>query len=521
MTEPAEDAGRAARSGQLQDRAVTGAAWTLLHTVIAIPIAFLVNLLLARTLAPEGYGRLAFLTTLIGIAGNVVALGLTSAMVQFGAKAHARGDEAQVRRVLSSGQGFRLLLVAPVLTVLVVWLVDVPVTVLVLAVVFGVWLPAAFDGAPIALFIENKTAAGAKIAMVSNLVVQAGVVATVVWVGTADSVWAVRVVLTAGGIALALVAISPAYRRAVLRPTMPTGFPSGFWKFALPTGAASLIAELALSRTEVVYLTWLSTPSAVGLYALAFGVAAHIFAPAHALTGPLLPAVSGLREVDPDRVGEAFARALRATATIVALLTTAALPALTVLVPVLYGDEFADAAPAVLILGVVGGFTVLTGPVSTFALARLSARTMLMASMAALVVNLGLALTLIPTVGLWGAVVANAGSSLTQFGVLVGSERRDLSLPIRQVATILVPVLTGCFATVAGWGLVGALGLAGIIGAAVASSGALVLLVAAFRLTGSGLESGDAAAIMRVAPPALRRPVEFALGMVTARSTSG
>lgn len=517
MTEPPDAADRTSRSGQLQDKAVTGAAWTLLHTVIAIPIAFLVNLLLARALAPEGYGRLAFLTTLITIAGNVIALGLSSAMVQFGAKAHARGDEAQVRQVLSAAQGFRLLFVAPVITLLVIWLIDVPLPVLLVAVVFGVWLPAALDGAPIALFIENKTAAGARIAMVSNLVLQAGVVITVLWVGTADSVWATRVILTAAGIALALVAISPAHRRAVLRPRLPTGFPPGFWRFAIPTGVASLISELALSRTEVLYLTWLATPEAVGLYALAFGLAGHVFAPAHALTGPLLPAVSGLREVDPERVGDAFARALRATSTIVAVLTAAALPALTVLVPLLYGDEFSIAAPAVLVLGIVGGFTVLTGPVSTFVLARLSARTMLKASAAALTVNVAVALGLIPVLGMWGAVVANACSSLTQFSVLMGSERRDLSLSLRGVLEVILPVIIGCLATAAGWAVVQVTGATGLLGAILASGSAFLLLVTTLRLTKSGLEPGDSAAIMRIAPVRMARPTSLVLTFLTAR----
>lgn len=487
----------------------------MIHTVVSVPVAFLVNLLLARVLAPAGYGRLAFLTTLITIVGSVLALGLTSAMIQFGAKAHSRGDVGEVRRILSASQGFRLLVVAPFLTAIVLWLVDAPPVLLALAVLFGVWFPALLDGAPITLFIENKTAAGAKIAMVSNLVVQAGVVVSVLWLGTADSVWATRIVLVALGIGIALIAIRPDYRRAVLRPRLPRGFPPGFWRFALPTGAASLVADLALSRTEVLYLTWWSTPHAVGLFALAFGLAGHVFAPAHALTGPLLPAISGLREIDPDRVAEAFGRTLRAVSTIVGLLTAAALPALVVLVPLLYGAEFTDAAPAVLVLGVVGGAMVLAGPVSTFVLARLSARTLLSANLCALAVNVVCAAALIPTFGLWGAVGSNTAGALTQLALLVGSERRDLGLPLGRLALQVLPVLLGGGACALSWVIVVRVPLPAVIDACIASAAAVVLLLVAMRVTRCGVREDDAAALLRVAPERLRPVARRLLTLVT------
>lgn len=517
MVQPTGSDDGALGSDQLQDRAVKGAAWTMLHTVVSLPIAFLVNLLLARVLAPEGYGRLAFLTTLIAIVGGLIALGLSTAMIQFGSKAHAAGRTDEVRRILSASQGFRLLIVAPVLTLLVIVLVDVPVALLLLAVAFGVWVPALLDGAPITLFIENKTAVGARIAMASNLLVQVGVVVVVLWLGTADSVWAARTVLTAGGIGLALLAISPRYRSAVLRPRLPRGFPAGFWKFALPTGAAGMIGELALSRTEVLYLTWWSTAEAAGLYALAFGLAGHIFAPAHALTGPLLPAISGIHEVDPTRVVEAFARTVRASCTIISLLTATALPALVVLVPTLYGDAFAEAAPAVLVLGIVGALMVVTGPVSAFVLARLSSRVFLHAHTAALGVNLLAALVLIPTFGMWGAVIANAAAALTQLGVLLVSEQRDLQMSLVSLVTNMLPVFIGAVACSAGWAASRALSTHAIGEATVAALVAVLLLFLGLRAMNSGLDSGDASAILRVSPLRLQPLVGVLLSVITRR----
>lgn len=502
-------------SRRLQDRAVRGVAWTMLHTVISVPIAFLVNLLLARVLAPEGYGRLAFLTEVITIAGSVLALGLTPAMIQFGAKAHVSGRKGEVTRILSSAQGFRLLVVAPALTALVVLIMDLPWLLLVLAIAFGVWVPAFLDGGPIALIIENKTSTQAQIAMVSNLVVQAGVVGSVLLIGTADAVWATRVVLTALGIGLALVAITPMYRRAVLRPRLPRHFPTGFWRFALPTGLAGLIGSLVVSRTEVLFLQWLSTPTEVGLFALAFGVSSHVFAPAQALTGPLIPAISGLREVSPDRVADALHRTLRVSSTTAALIVAAGIPALALLLPTLYGEDFSDAAGAVLALGVVGGLAISTGPVSAFVLARLSGRHMLIANIGALVVDVALAVALIPTLGLWGAVIANAAGTITRLSVLLTTEIRALGLGTTATISCLRPAAISAAGCTAVWWSSAMLPVHPVAQAVVAAGASVGLLVVGLHATRSGLTAADSAALMRNLPDRVRGPGRLVVAAIT------
>jgi hypothetical protein len=114
------------------------------------------------------------------------------------------------------------------------------------------------------------------------MVVQLAVV-TAAWShAVRDVVWLIRLIVSGAAIILFLAPISPSYRKAVLRPTLPRAF-HRFLAFALPAGAAGLLGTLALSRTEVFFLTWLSTPEAVGLFALAHGLSAHVFAPADAL----------------------------------------------------------------------------------------------------------------------------------------------------------------------------------------------------------------------------------------------
>ena len=513
----AQPAGAMSREG-LQERAVRGAVWTVIHTFIAIPVAFLVNLLMARVLGAADYGRLAFLTALMEVVSRMLTAGFGSAVIQFGAKAHAAGRTAAVSRLLSQSQGFRLLVVMPALSLVVLLFADVPPSVIAIAIVFGIAVPAALDGAVACLTIENKTADGAKIALVTSLATQVAVVLVVLLVGTPDAVWTIRLIVSGVAVALCLVPISAAYRRAVLRPALPRGMPIGFWRYAVPVGLASVIGGLVMSRSEIFFMNWLAAPAAVGVFALAFGLAGHVFAPAQAFVGPLVPAISGLLEVDAQAVRPAFRRVLRAGATVVGLVEAVAVVPLAVLVPVLYGPEFAEAGPVVVALGVSAGFVTVASPVVAFVSARLSAGEMLRATSVALVVDVALALALIPTLGVWGAVIANVAGSMTSLLLLTRSELRGLGITVSLAVRDALPCFVG--AALAGGLMVAAAAVPGnewlrALGAAAVGG---LLYVAILRLSRSGLTVPDADAIIRVLPRPARRVGPVALGLMTARA---
>ena len=53
---------------ELQNRAMRGFTWTIINTLVILPIGFVVNLLTARVLGVVDYGRLAFLTSVMELA---------------------------------------------------------------------------------------------------------------------------------------------------------------------------------------------------------------------------------------------------------------------------------------------------------------------------------------------------------------------------------------------------------------------------------------------------------------------
>jgi O-antigen/teichoic acid export membrane protein len=494
-----------------------GATWTLIHVVVSLPVAFGANLLVARLLGVENYGRLAFLMTFMEVAGGIVSMGLGIGLLQFGSRAHAGGRAEEVRRLLSKSQGFRLLVVAPLLSVAVFLVADVSTSLLLAAVVFGIWMPAALDGAQFCITIEGRSDLGAKIAMVTNLVTQAAVVLAAWSTRSSDAVWVARLAV-AGLMMLVYVAVaSPAYRSAVLRPAFPRGFPPGFWRFAIPTGVAGIIGTLALTRTEVFFLTWLSTPEAVGVFALAFGLSNHIFAPAEAMVGPLIPAVSGLHEVDRGSLVAAFQRVLRASSVAIALACAGGLPALAILVPVLYGSEFAAAAPLLLALGAAGAVLTTGGPLSVFTMGRLSGRYLMLANTAALVTDLALALVLIPVWDAWGAVAAISSGALVRFGLLLGGEVRALAISTTTVLRQLVPALASIPITVLTYLMLSDLPGHAVVAALVAPVLALGVLAVTLKTSRSGLTEADAGALLRSVPSPVGRLAKPVLWDVTLR----
>lgn len=513
-SEPDDRIGR----GEIQSRAANGIAWTMIHAVATIPLAFLGNLIIARTLQSEGYGELAFLTTVMMIAFAAVQFGVSDAVMQHGAAAHARGDGAAVRFLLSASQGFRLLVTIPLLTAAVLVIgQDAPPWLLAVAIVFGVVIPSAAGGSGIALSIENKTGPMARIALLSNILTQVLAVFAVLAAQSADAVWATRIAVACVPFVLFLVPLSAKYRWSVIRPALPRGLPSGFWRFALPAWGSSLIGLLVTMRTEVILLTWFSSAAEVGIYALAVGVSGYVFAPAGALTGPLLPALAALRAVDETAMSRAFDRTIRVSSVVSGGLAAFGLPILGALLPTLYGASFAPAVLPMIVLGGVGALSAMAAPVVAFTLARLSSSRLLVINIAALVINVGAAFALIPIAGVWGAVIANSLGVVVRLVLIVGGERRALRMSVAHVGRLILPVALATLSVAIGWALGIAFAGEPLIRAGVAGVSSLLVFLVFTRLLRVGLERADADAVASVAPARIRRVIRVVLSAITQR----
>lgn len=491
---------------ELQRRVVRGTAWTVVNTVVSVPVAFLANLVIARALGVADYGTLALLMATLEVGTQIVSAGVTSGLVQYGASAHAEGDEERVTDLIRKTQGFRILVQIPLLTVLVVAVADVGIAETGLLVAFGIMLPAVLGAGPPTLAVENKTAAAARTALVMTLVIQSAAVAAALLAGTAEAVWGTRLVVAGLVFGLALVPLIPAYRRATLLPRLPRGFPPGFWRFSVAAGAASVLGGLVASRSEIFVLKALSSAEETGVYALAVGIASQAFGPVMAFVGPLIPAAAALLSVDRASASAALLRAIRLSALAAAGLFAVAAPALFFLVPVLYGEAYAPVSPLLVVLLVAVMVQVVFSATNVFVTARRRSGVLLRVTALALAVDLVAAVALVPIAGAWGAVMAYAAGVATMQVLLIMDEATQSGLSKLSLLAAAAPALVGVLVGAAT--LLAALPLgSGVLGAAVSIPVALVVLVVAFRLLPAMIDRDDLEAVVRGLPTFAGRAV--------------
>lgn len=352
--------------------------------------------------------------------------------------------------------------------------------------------------------------------LASSVMVNLVTLAVVVMGGDAVMLWGAR--LAVGGVmpVVALSLVSRDYRLAVLRPRIPPRLGRPFWRYAIPVWAATTMGSLVSSRSEVLLLTWIGSAESVGTYALAFGLVTHVFAPANALTGPLLPAVSALREVSAANAVPAFLRSVRIASSVAGVLAAVAIPALAALVPLLYGSGFASASPIVVVLGVLGITQILIGPLYAFSQARLAGRLLLVSSVAALLVDVAIAVALIPRWGAWGAVAAIGAAGLVQVFVLARAEIAELGLTWAGLGTVMANGLLAAPAALLAWGASALIG-SPLAGAIAAGGVGLIVWVELARWLGSGLRESDVIVLCDALPGSAGRFLKPILGFVAHR----
>ncbi|MDQ4039105.1 MAG: lipopolysaccharide biosynthesis protein [Actinomycetota bacterium] len=501
MTDPAID------RAELQRRAVSGSLWTAMHVLVSLPIAFVANAVVARILGVSEYGRLAFLTALLVTAGQLLNLGSSNATIQFGAAAHAQGRVNGVNVLLRKALSLQLLQ-APLLIAIAVVVLQGSPSYLILAAATGIAASALLGTSSLALTVESRTGVGARIAIVSNLFVQVAVVAAAILFHNSAGVWSVRTGVVGLLLGLCLIPLAAHRRRACLLPAVPRRFPDGYWPFALSIGSATFIGTLVFSRSEIFLLQWLSTPVAVGLFALAYGIGTHLTALSGVLLGPLIPTVAGLVATDPTAVSRAYRRVLGASSVFVGFLTAVLFPPVFVLVPLIYGKQYVEVPRLLLGLGLAAFLTMLVSPTYAFVTARRRGSTLIRINAIALGVDVALA---VPLILLWdaaGAVIANVAGATVASALLVSDELRSQNAGWKTVAAPLRTWLAAAVVAVAVIAISAVSPMPAISTAAAAMVVGCVGWFLSLRLVRGGLDTADLLALTAALPGRFARGFE-------------
>jgi O-antigen/teichoic acid export membrane protein len=484
-------------AGELQRRAVSGSTWTALHTVVSLPIAFVANAIVARSLGVSSYGHLAFLTTALGLTLVLANLGFNTALIQAGSRAEAGGRTTEADSLLRRSLGFHVLVELPILIVVALALTREDPWWQVAALGMAVVLMCVLSGAALSVTIENRTAAAAQQMIVVNLALQAVAVAVALETESASAVWAARTLTSGLALGATLLLLNSSRRRVVLQPRLPRSLGRPFWRYSLASWASGLVGLLVFSRSEIFLLQALNQPDALGLFALAFGLSQQITAPVDAMLHALMPAVAGILSEWPERAAQTFERSTRVSALLSGGVVAAVVPTLLFAVPLIYGGAFQPAASLFVPLALVSAFQSVNNPVLAFVNARQRGGLILKATSAALVVNVGIAVALIPPLGAWGAVVANVTAQLVVLGWLAATEplatRLGLRGMLKMYRSFLVGVVVGGAALGAGAALDHVSSVFAIVAAWTVGAGLYILLV---RLSRAGLSVEDRDALV-------------------------
>jgi O-antigen/teichoic acid export membrane protein len=434
-----------------QRSAARGAVWTLIYVLSSIPLGILANIVVSRSLGPTGFGRVAVFVIVLGVASELSNLGYSASAIRWGSAAWARGDHDDFRSTLAKSLGWHLLVQAPVLAAVAVVLAGLSDVALMVPLVVGVVLPCIASSAALLLTMKSRTDRLAQFSLLNVTVVQTSTMTAAVLTGRPDVTWAATLVAGGVGSAVLFAALSTEERRVCVAVELPRRQPRGFNRFAVLSGANSVLQTLVATRSEVVILASLGYGAETGQFALAFGVAGMITAPVNALIGPLVPAAIGLLQTAPERAHEAYLRALSVSAMFSGIVLGVLVPAVALLLPFVYGGPYAESAGLLLALAACSCIVSVTNPALAFLNAFGVAGALVRRSVAALALNVALALALIPVLGLWGAAIANAAGALANCLPILALYQRHAGAgwagarkALRPLVWSMVPFGMGC-----------------------------------------------------------------------------
>jgi O-antigen/teichoic acid export membrane protein len=478
--------------GQTDSRTVMrGSGWGLLLAIVPQLQTLLISVAAARLLGAADFGRQSFIAFISVACVSVFAARVPAALARFGAEllgAHEGGKVLTLLRwtwraqLLSGG-------VAAVGFVAAAWLGAEPSSGWVLAGLCT-WV-AAIQAAPSAFLVAAQrwrdsalpgllTTLGSIVAVVAVLALGGGITgyfAVELAVVCVNLVWTQRLAARLRAELPEPAPIEP-QRRQELR------------RFMQASTFFAVIQFVVLSRSEVVFLSHYSGPVQVGYYSVAFAAATAAARVPAMITSVAMPAVASLHGAgEHDRIRNGFWRATRLLVALCPTLVVAAAVLGTDLLGIVYGDEFHDAEPVLLILLAPSILLPIAGMADAVLWILGRIRFLVTWGTIAALVNIGLAFVLIPMLDAIGAGIVNVVAQLVA-GVPV------LWLAARILAPAGVPpwLLRNSLLTAVGSGIAALIpmlvlgGVAGLVcGAALL---ALTLWFAATRLPLLGAEDG-------------------------------
>jgi len=384
--------------------------------MVRVALAVLISVLTARYLRPDEMGRYAFLVWLAGLLAVVLSLGLPTTLTRYTAEARGGRHPATAGALLALVVRWQVAFVLAAAALLVVAALAVPGPWRLPLALTALSVPAQVLYASLAAFLSGlQVFGGQALLSVGMLALLAGLFVVVAGVdGGVGGLMLAHAVANAAGLA---VLAGLAWREGRCQGALPAAAPlsrdarADVLRYARGASALVVLDAVVWQRTEVAFLQALAPTAEIAFYALAFGVAAQVGRIPYQASVVLFPSFPAL--VGGGRVAELAG--LHATAMRYLVLLGAPLAVgLAVTAPgvigLLYGPAYAPAAVvlAVLALGSLPAFAAGASPAVLHATKRQDR--LLRQGVLAAIVDVVLALALIPVLGALGAALASVAA---------------------------------------------------------------------------------------------------------------
>ncbi len=445
--------------------------------VVRAALGVLISVLTARYLRPDDMGRYAFLVWLAGLLAVVLSLGLPTTLTRYVAEAMGAGRPATAGALLRLVVRWQLGLVLIAVTVIALTARAVPGAWRLPLLLTALSVPSLVLNGSLGAFLSGLQVFGRPALLsVGMLGLLAGLFVLVAGLdaGVGGLLLAHAVANAAGLGVLVWLARREGRRRGALPGAGPLTVDAraDLIRYARSASALVVLDAIVWQRTEVALLQALAPAAEIAFYALAFGVAAQasrIPAQASILLFPSFPALVGA-----GRSGELavlHATAMRYLVLLGAPLAVGLAVTAPAVVRVLYGPAYDPAAPvlAALALGSLVAFAAGASPAVLHATKRQDR--LLRQGILAAVVDLVLAVVLIPLAGALGAALASLAAQALGSVLAIRAAVRiaGAGVPMAALARITAAALAmGAVAAVPVWTLGSAPGLtaAVLLGAA-------------------------------------------------------
>jgi O-antigen/teichoic acid export membrane protein len=249
------------------------------------------------------------------------------------------------------------------------------------------------------------------------------------------------------------------------------------WGYGIATAYGVSLTLIIWRRSEFFFLEHYSTDTQIALYSVVFAVVSALIQLPDAIAAIALSAVATLSSAGhAERIRAGFSRALRLVSFVALPVTALALALGPELLPLVYGPEFEDTRPILLIM--LAPFPLLPLlSLSRSVLAGLGRlRVPLLVETGAAVLNLTLAVLLIADHGAVGAAIANVAAQTAAAVLILAYGIRSVgAIPWRPL-TLWRAMVAALGTGLAAWG--GVLALPGAAGLVLGTAAGLVVLAA-------------------------------------------